>query len=420
MDEKTTGADWRAILLLIFSLGGALLAFTSALATLALTLFGLAEFDGLDASPLSTLLAGSTLAVAGALLLPVGYYSLKRLRGQVLATVRLPALRSWTWGLLPFLWLLAVTLASAFHNAPGALAYAPVLHFLAVALPLYLLARVALARISLGSALRAWGVLGSGMSLSLAAALTLEVMVLAGFLLALGVYLALNPEQVDAIERLAGQVQDAPNLESLLYVVAPVVNSPLTLLAALLFLSGFVPLIEESAKSLGVWLVVDRLSSPAQGFAMGVLSGAGFALIESLSASMTPDDAWAMTFAARAFSGLMHVLASGLTGMGIAYRLEKRYARLVGLFTLGVLAHSAWNAGAVLTAAGGLRIMLADLELDLPGVLLGLAGVAIIFVMAAAMAVGLIVLNARLRDANPSPPLAQPAPAQDDQSVSGR
>lgn len=403
MDEKPTGADWRAILLLIFSLGGALLAFTSALATLALALFRLNEFDGLGASPLSTLLAGSTLAAAGALLLPVGYYSLKRLRGQALATVRLPALRPWTWGLLPFLWLLIVTLASAFYNAPGALAYAPLLHFLAVALPLYLLARVALARISLGSALRAWGVLGSGMSLSLAAALTLEVMVLAGFLLVLGVYLALNPEQVDAIERLAGQVQDAPDLESLLYAVAPLLDNPLTLLAALLFLSGFVPLIEEAAKSLGVWLVVERLSSPAQGFAMGVLSGAGFALIESLSAVMAPDDNWAIAFAARSFSGLMHVLACGLTGLGIAYaRLERRYARMVGLFVLGSLVHSFWNAGAVLTVAGSLRVTLADPELDLPGVLLGLVGIAIIFVMAAAMAVGLIVLNVRLRDANPS------------------
>ncbi|MFZ5911533.1 MAG: PrsW family glutamic-type intramembrane protease [Chloroflexota bacterium] len=414
MDEQPAGADWRAILLLIFSLGGALLAFTSALATLALTLFSLDAFAGLDVSPLSTLLAGSTLAAVGLLFLPVGYYSLRRLRGLGTAALVLPALRFWTWGLLPFLWLLAVTLASLFHDAPGALIYAPVLHFLAVALPLYLLARAALARIPLGSALRAWGVLGSGMSFSLVVALTLEVMVLAGFLLVLGAYLALNPEQIGAIERLAGQVQNAPNLESLLYVVAPVVNNPLTLLAALLFLSGFVPLIEESAKSLGVWLVVDRLSSPAQGFAMGVLSGAGFALIESLSASMTPDDTWAMTFAARAFSGLMHVLASGLTGMGVAYaRLEERYTRLVGLFVLGVLVHSAWNAGAVLTVAGGLRITLANPEIDLPGVLLGLVGLAAIFVMAVVMAVGLIVLNARLRDANPSSPLAQPAPAQD-------
>ncbi|MFZ5819315.1 MAG: PrsW family glutamic-type intramembrane protease [Chloroflexota bacterium] len=408
MDEKPAGADWRAILLLISSLGGALLAFTSALATLALTLFGLDEFAGLDASPLSTLLAGSTLAAVGLLFLPVGYYSLRRLRGLGTAAFVLPALRPWTWGLLPFLWLLAATLASLFHDAPGALLYAPALHFLAVALPLYLLARAALARIPLGSALRAWGALGSGMSLSLAVALTLEIMVILLFLLVLGVYLAFNPEQVGAIERLAGQVQHAPNLESLLYAFAPVVNHPLTLLAALLFLSGFVPLIEEFSKSLGVWLVSGRLTSPAQGFAMGVLGGAGFALVESLSASMNPDDTWAMTFAARAFSGLMHVLASGLTGMGVAYaRLEKRYARLAGLFVLGVLVHAVWNGGAVLTAVGGLRVTLADPEIDLLGVLLGLVGLATIFVMAATMAVGLLVLNARLRPTSQG--AAQPA-----------
>ena len=52
-------------------------------------------------------------------------------------------------------------------------------------------------------------------------------------------------------------------------------KNPLTLVVGLVFLSFLVPIIEEIAKSLGVWLVADRLAFPAQGFALGVLAGAG-------------------------------------------------------------------------------------------------------------------------------------------------
>lgn len=239
------------------------------------------------------------------------------------------------------------------------------------------------------------------MSFSLAVAMMLEIAVMAFFLVGLVVYLVLNPEQTEAMQRLVDRVQNAPNLESMLYLLAPVLKHPLTLAASLLFLSGFVPLIEEFAKSLGVWLVVDRLSSPAQGFALGVLSGAGFGLIESLFASMNPGDTWAVTFTARAFSQTMHILASGLTGMGIAYfRLEKRIFHLVGLFGMAAFIHAVWNAGAVLVAIGGLRITFSAPELDLPGVFLGVVGLASISLMSVTILIGLAVMNRRWRDSS--------------------
>ncbi len=417
MNEQPATADWRVILLLLFSLGGALTAISAALVILAITLLASTKWLNVNASPLSSLLLASTLAAMGLLFLPMGYYSLQRLRRRPQADLVLPPLRPWTWILLPLLWVILAILATLFYDSDGALFYAPALHFLAVALPLYLLVRAATNRISLGSPLRAWSVLGSSMSLSLAVALALEIAVLALIVIAAASVIAvIHPAALDDMLSLLNKLKSAPDLESLLYPLAPIIEHPLTLVAGLVFLSGFTPLIEEFAKSLGVWLVSGRLSSPAQGFALGALSGAGFALVESLSASLSPDESWAFAFAARAFSGLMHVLAAGLMGLGIAYaRLEKRYVRLAGLALLAALVHAAWNASVVLIVIGSLRIMLADPEIDLVGTLLGMAGLLLLFFTAASMAVGLLVLNARLARAEsrslPTPPAPERPPA---------
>jgi RsiW-degrading membrane proteinase PrsW (M82 family) len=187
-------------------------------------------------------------------------------------------------------------------------------------------------------------------------------------------------------------------MESLVFLLEPLLKNPLTLILMLTLLSGFVPVIEEIFKSLGVWLVIDRLSTPAQGFAMGVLSGAGFALAESLFASVTTDATWAFTLSMRAISGAMHMLTAGLTGWGIAYaRLEKRYLRLIGMVLLAMLLHSAWNAGAVLAMAGGVGVLLSTPDFDIFSSLMILAGAGLIFVLVSGVFVAIVVINARLR-----------------------
>ena len=100
--------------------------------------------------------------------------------------------------------------------------------------------------------------------------------------------------------------------------VEPWLNNPLVFLLALLFFSGLTPVIEETAKSIAAWTVFDHLDSPAQGFVIGALSGAGFGLSESLLASATPDSSWAATLMIRGGSTMMHIMTASLTGWGIA------------------------------------------------------------------------------------------------------
>ena len=401
MDAEPHGTDWRSILLLTFSLGVAVLAILTAIGTLLVLFLNasiLYRLQGMNASPLVTILMASALFAMGLLLLPVAWFSWQRLRGQEAHPFSFPPIKPWAWILIPGLWVFAMVAATVFYDARGAGWFVPFLHFFSIGFPIYLVIRIAVNRIPLGSSQRAWGVFGVGMTVGPFLAIIAELSVVVFVLVIVGAYMGLNPEIAFDLQRLAAQIDRAPDMESLLTLVGPYINNPLALIGALALLSVFVPIIEETFKSLGVWLVVDRLSSPAQGFAMGVLSGAGFALAESLFASITPDSAWVMTLSMRAVSGSMHMLVTGLVGWGIAYaRLEKRYLRLVSMMLLAIFLHGTWNSGAVLTVAGGLRFMLAATDFDVMGGILMLSGIGLLFVLIAGVIVTLFIINAKLR-----------------------
>jgi hypothetical protein len=401
MTSYPRGTDWRSILLLIFSLGVIVLAVSAAIGTLLLLALDesiLPEFQRNDVSPLATILTASGLVVVGALLIPGAWLSLQRLRGRETRLFSLPPLRPWGWILIPSLWALSMVTATIFHNVRGAGWFVPLLHVLSIGLPIYVVIHIAVNGISLGSSQRAWGVFGIGMTLSPFLAVIAEFIIILFVVVIVGIYLGLNPEKALDIQRIASQIENAPDLESVLALVGPLINHPLVLIGALTFLSFLVPIFEEAFKSAGVWLVADRLASPAQGFALGILSGAGFAIAESLFASITPDDTWALTLSMRAISGSMHMLASGLIGWGIAHAcLEKRYLRLAGMTLLAMSLHGAWNAGAVLTVAGGLRVMLTMPDFDILGTLLVLGGAGLLFMLMTGMFVALFVINGKLR-----------------------
>ena len=398
MEAKPRGADWRSILLIFFGLSGTFLAISTAIGIFVFMAVSDSFLEQLNTPELVSILTASTLIAISLLLIPVTWLSVKRLRGWDFDSFTLPPLRPWAWVAIPVLWVLVMALASLFHDASGAAWYVPFLHFLSIALPIYFVVRVATNRIPLGSSQRTWTVFGVGMTLSPILAVIGEIIVLAIGVLVVAVYLGLNPELMTEFERLTGQLELAPDMDSMVYLLRPFLLSPLTLLAALTLLSVLVPIIEELAKSLGVWLVSDRLSSPAQGFALGVLSGAGFALAESLSASLTVDDTWGITLSMRAISSSMHMLATGLVGWGIAYaRLEKRYFRMIGMTLLAIGLHAAWNAGAVFTVIGGARTMIAMPEFDTFGALLAIGGMGLLFVLMSGMVVTYILINPRLR-----------------------
>jgi RsiW-degrading membrane proteinase PrsW (M82 family) len=235
---------------------------------------------------------------------------------------------------------------------------------------------------------------------STVAAMLLEYLIVGIGVLAAGVLAAANSEWRTVIAQLKDQITNARDVQALLTALAPYLTNPLVFLLILAFAAVMTPLIEEALKPTAVWLVGKRLRSPAEGFALGALCGAGFALLEGMMAASGATGMIGFGLAARAASSLMHITASGLMGWGIASaRLEKRYGRLALTYLLSVTLHGLWNGSALLAVYGALRFTLQSATPDMLGVLFILFGIGLLGLMLVSILVFLPIINHRLRPA---------------------
>ena len=401
MATNTRKNNWRSILLLIASLGGLGLSFLTAITILILGLVDseiVSDTVNTSSSSLPMILIASGMLAIGLLLAPAAWFSVQRIRGKELDLFRFRPLRFWAWVVIFVIWGISIILATLLYDSPGAGWYVPLLHVLSIGIPIYLVIRLGVNRIALGSSQRAWGVFSISMTIGPILAILFELIVFFLMLIPVGIYLGLNPEKLNSFQRLASYLETSSDLRGVLPLVEPFIMDPVIVLFVLVLLAVFIPIMEEIIKSLGIWLVIDRLKSPSQGFALGILSGAGFAFAESLFASISPDEGWALTLSVRAFSGAMHILATGLVGWGIAcVRLEKNYLKLAGLTLLAMLLHGLWNAGAVIAAAGGLRATVVIPDLDIPGTLMALGGASILLILIPTTLIALVFLNLKFK-----------------------
>jgi hypothetical protein len=227
-------------------------------------------------------------------------------------------------------------------------------------------------------------------------------------LIAASIYIGFHPSQLAPLQELAHQLGRTGDLESAFRVMSPWLAQPGALLLALAVFSGLTPMIEETSKSLIPWLIFDHLNTPADGFVAGALSGAGFGLVESLLASATPGANWAATLLMRGGSTMMHVMAAGLTGWGIAvFRSNRRPGYLFAAYALAMLVHGLWNASVVIIVFSGMRTVLAAGASDPAGTALIVLGGSILAALGITIPVALGVINRRLAStrgsANPPP-----------------
>ncbi len=408
------GKDWRTILLAAASLGGALLAVVVATLLVAYAFAGLVRSEltqGDGPPPLQALVLASAFSLVGVALLPSAYYSIERLRGVDVPAARPNSVKIWQGILLLLLWLGVSMLAQFLVDQNIWKWFTPPLYLLAIGIPIYFLIRLATGGLNAGSRQRFWGVLAVSMILGTTLAIIAEAVLVLVALLGLGLYLGFHPEQVAAFSQIADQLTSAPSVEQVLSLIGPWLNSPFVVGLALLFFSGFAPVIEETAKSIAAWTVYDRLTSPAQGFVVGALGGAGFGLLESLLAAATPDSSWASTLMIRGASTMMHIMAASLTGWGIAsFRARKDARVLVGSYALAMTLHGLWNASVVMIAFGGLRTEFNFNASDLTGsVMMGLGGF-MLFMLCLAIPVALGIINWRLRTFAAATPPADGSP----------
>ncbi len=389
----------RDILLLILSSIG-ILGLLIRSATLAVT--GILTFDpGYGSSLAASVLGALGMLFCAGLLLPVLVYSIKRLKGQEILPATIRPVKFWQVAVLVAAWVLVVIIGAVLASlfAYGWAVAAP-LFLLGISLPILSLAWIGAGGLPGGSRRRLWSVYGFGMVGGTVAAMLLEYLVIGMAAVVIGVLAVANPELRNVIDQIKTQVANANagDIQALLTVLAPYLTNPLVILSILVFAAVLAPLIEEAVKPAVIWFLGKRLRFPAEGFVLGALCGAGFAMMEGLMAASGATQMWGFGLAGRAAASLMHITSSGLLGWAIASaQLEKRYGRLALTYLLSVSIHGLWNGSAIMAVYGALRVMTQNMQIDFLGALFVLGGLGMLLLELVLLLTALPLINRRLR-----------------------
>lgn len=395
---------WPSVLQLGFSLLGISILWSGAFILVLIGLIQLllpAEARGNSTIPI---LLGSSGVMIGLLLVPSVVYPVQRLLGH--RPYRLVPTSPWLRPTLLIFALPLLLLAGWWISQQGAALQLilPIFHVPAIGIPILWLSYLAVRDLPLGSPQRAWGLLGSGSVLAPLFILFAEILVLLAGVITWSIWMSGQPGMLDELSILAERLRQAGNSPQLIaHIISPYLKDPLVIFSAFTFAAVIVPLIEEAIKPLGVWFLAGSRLTPAEGFTAGILCGAGYALVESLTLSADSGNDWVSLVFARIGTAVVHILTSGLTGWALASAWrEKRYFRLGVTYLGAVLLHGLWNGLTMLIVIADLSLPAAQLGQDLLSqayqiVPYGLVGLAI-----AGLAT-LLWINVRLRRTTDSP-----------------
>jgi hypothetical protein len=313
---------------------------------------------GMQAAPLFVWAAGT--ALMGLLVLPSAYYAVRRLIGATVKPMLGPSSpRALLAVSLVMILIFPLVLWLGNHviqdQALGWL-FLPILHVLAVGIPVTWLFLLGSRGLSVGSPQRFWGIFSSSLVLGPFIILTLEIAALIGLAILGVVYVSSQPDLQEKLANLTLRLSHVPNQFVALRILAPLLQNPVVFLAILAYGAVIVPVVEELVKPAGVWLLLRRGLTPAQGFAGGLLSGAAYAIFESLALANASTD-WAILALARVGTALLHIVTTGLTGWALVQiwasapgRARHNVARLAITYLGVVCLHGLWNGLTLVTA----------------------------------------------------------------------
>jgi RsiW-degrading membrane proteinase PrsW (M82 family) len=391
----TTQVKWPTIIQVIFTGIAVLIAGGIAVLTLiagTVELFSPSN-DPYAASTMLSVFIGSLML--GVMLLAPLYFGVMRLSGRVVKLGNWwERLRRW-FHPKRFLAALPAILFLGYLSIETELTrnlLLPFFNVLSLSIPVLVLVWLAVRGLPKGSPQLGWGAFSLGLAIGPSIVLILELIAFVLVIIGLVVSAAANPELMDvfaSFDAFSFEVSDPYVLDRL---VGDLFTSPQVLTAFLVFLSGFVPLIEELFKPISVWVLLGRKLRAVDGWVIGAFSGAGFALFENLgNASVTQD--WAFSVLSRAGATIPHIFTAALMGYTMALaHTQKKYGRVFLTF-LGVVAiHGAWNASFVLNIAASLAPSNGLLDQGWAPVFLALVGV-----LALGMLIALMRINRKLR-----------------------
>lgn len=179
--------------------------------------------------------------------------------------------------------------------------------------------------------------------------------------------------------------------------IVEAIASPIVLVMLFLVFVIIAPLVEEVAKTLvmgvmGFW----RRPGLTQAFLWGAACGLGFAIIENITngaGGLGEVEGWLGGMGMRAFAAAMHMLTSGIIGLGWGFFWRKRRWMLPLAYGIAMLFHALWNLNAVMSI-GGMAIGTASASL---GLILAAIGMGLTIILALFAPLALIGIPVLLR-----------------------
>jgi len=270
---------------------------------------------------------------------------------------------------------------------------------LSILIPVVALAWIGAGGLYKGSRLRLWSAFGLGMTGGSSLAILVEYALVAGAVGVIALLVAVHPEWLDLLKTIQTQLANTRDMEELLSILGPYLLQPWLFFAVLVFVAVLGPLIEEAVKPIAVWMLGSQLRSPMEGFALGAISGAGFALIEGLMSASGMVEVLYFVLPARFASSLMHITLSAVMGWAIASAyLNKRWKNMVGIYLLASCVHGMWNGSVLLVVYGALHIQGGNVSsLDPLGLLFMVGGLFLLCAIFIFISIGFPLLNRQLR-----------------------
>jgi hypothetical protein len=351
-----------------------------------------------DNSKAQLLILEFSLFALCALLIPMGYLSIQRLLGKpgepaILKKMPFQEIFLWTvfWMVTVFGGERLLTLEVGWIWLAGLPVY-----LVAVITPIFLLIRVGLGGVPLGSKQRVWSIFGVGLVVGPVLILIAEICIGFFSILAGVIYLVTNPLLSPKLLSFYNQLSRTDTIEAAQKLLLPYLLNPWIIVILFLFISGIVPVVEEILKPAGIWLAVNKKMKPGDGFVMGILSGAGYALFETLASAINVGDGWGILLVGRAGTDLLHILNTGLMGWAMVSAWNiKGVIKLSGIYILTILIHGIWNG---LSIASGIGNLISGVEINKPWIgwlsLIGSGGLIFLVVL---MFVSLVLINNRLQ-----------------------
>lgn len=394
----TKNIHWLSVLQFAGSAYGLVFFWAGAMAAAFYALYQYSLAPDETGSSADVLLTGAGMFWVGLLLIPPIVYGLARLVKKQVPKIKFgPRLQKFFFLLFVFGFPLAILVgALLLENFPFLL---PPFHVLAATLSVGWLLWLAIRKLDLGSPQRRWGSLAAGLTAGPIVAVLLEITAGLFLIIAAILYITLNPQLFEILQSLSAGSRSDPELS--LSVLSRLIEDPVILGLVLANFSLFVPLIEELAKPMAVWILMWRTKlTPAQGFGLGMLSGAGFALFENLFSAVVTD--WTNTTLVRIGATAFHLATAGLMGWAlVSARNDKRYLRLFGVYIFNIILHAFWNGTVVINSLSSLDT---SVQVDFLPFQLPLISSFILLLITAVSISILAVMNKRLR--------LQPAPAR--------